>query len=74
MIIADRKPLEEILQMVESCRKILILGCKGCVTVCNVGGQKEVEILVAILKIASKKKGLDVEIDDKTLERQCDPE
>ena len=55
MIIADRKPLEEILQMVKDSNKILILGCKGCVTVCNVGGMKEVGILSSILKIARKK-------------------
>jgi ferredoxin len=74
MIIADRKPLDEILRMIESFSKILILGCKGCVTVCNVGGQKEVEILAATLKIARKKEGGDIEIDEKNLERQCDPE
>ncbi len=74
MIIADRKPLEEIMQMVKDSRKILILGCKGCVTVCNVGGSKEVGILSSILKIARKKEGRPIEIDERTIERQCDPE
>jgi len=74
MIIADRKPLEEILQMVKDSNKILILGCKGCVTVCNVGGMKEVGILSSILKIARKKEGRPLEVDEKTIERQCDPE
>ncbi len=74
MIIADRKPLEEILNMIKSSCRIMILGCKGCVTVCNAGGQKEVEILAAALKIARKKEGGDLEIEEKTLERQCDPE
>jgi ferredoxin len=74
MIIADRKPLEEIVQMVKDADKILILGCKGCVTVCNVGGEKEVGILSSILKIARMKEGRPVEVDEKTLERQCDQE
>jgi ferredoxin len=74
MIIADRKPLEEILEMVKDCRKVMLLGCKGCVTVCNVGGTKEVEILAATLKIARKKEQNELEIDEKTIERQCDPE
>ncbi len=74
MIIADRKPLGEILEMIKDCRKVLIVGCKGCVTVCNVGGMKEVGILAAALRIARKKEGNPVEIDEKTLERQCDPE
>ena len=74
MIIADRKPIDEILEMIKDYKKILILGCKGCVTVCNVGGSKEVGILASTLKIARKKEGLELEIDEKTLERQCDPE
>lgn len=74
MIVADRKSLEEILAMVEDHKKILIVGCKGCVTVCNVGGLKEVEILSSSLKIARKKAGNDLDIDTKVLERQCDNE
>lgn len=74
MIVADRKPLKELLEMVEDCEKVLILGCKGCVTVCNVGGSKEVGILASTLKIARKKEGRLLEVGEKTLERQCDPE
>lgn len=74
MIVADRKPINEILDMVKRCNKILIVGCKGCVTVCNVGGTKEVVILASILKIARKKEGRPLEVDEKTIERQCDPE
>ncbi|MFC1838585.1 methylenetetrahydrofolate reductase C-terminal domain-containing protein [Thermodesulfobacteriota bacterium] len=74
MIVADRKPITEILDMVKDYEKILLLGCKGCVTVCNVGGTKEVGILSSALKIARKKEGNQLEIDEKTLERQCDPE
>lgn len=74
MIVADRKPLEEILEMIKDCNKILILGCKGCVTVCNVGGFKEVGILAAALRIARKKERDSLQVDERTLERQCDPE
>ncbi len=74
MIVADRKSLDEILAMVENNKKILIAGCKGCVTVCNVGGLKEVEILASSMKIARKKAGNDIEIDIEVLERQCDRE
>jgi ferredoxin len=72
MIVADRKTLEEILAMVEDNNKILIVGCKGCVTVCNVGGLKEVEILTSAMKIARKKAGNPLDIDMDVLERQCD--
>ena len=74
MIVADRKPIDELLDMIKDCNKILILGCKGCVTVCNVGGSKEVGILASTIKIARKKDGRPLEVDEMTLERQCDPE
>ncbi|WP_027362351.1 methylenetetrahydrofolate reductase C-terminal domain-containing protein [Desulfospira joergensenii] len=74
MIVADRKSLDEILAMVEENHKILITGCKGCVTVCNVGGLKEVEILASSMKIARKKAGRKIDIDTLVLERQCDNE
>ncbi len=74
MIVADRKPIKELLDMIEGCNKILILGCKGCVTVCNVGGTKEVGILASTLKIARNKEGKSLEVVEETLERQCDPE
>ncbi len=74
MIVANRKPLEEILAMIKECSNILLTGCKGCVTVCNVGGKKEVEVLASTLKIALKKEKREIKIDEVTLERQCDPE
>jgi len=74
MIVAQRKPLEEILEMVKSYNKILLAGCKGCVTVCNAGGAKEVGILASTLRLARKKDDRPLEVDELTLERQCDPE
>jgi len=72
MIVADQKPLNEILKMVQKHNKIFIIGCNGCVTVCNAGGLREVEILSSSIKLARKKQGNDIEIDIKVLERQCD--
>jgi len=74
MIIANRKPIEEILEMLHDCNRLLVLGCKGCVTVCNVGGTKEVGVLASILRIARRKQGQPLDVEEKTLERQCDPE
>ncbi|MFC1883687.1 methylenetetrahydrofolate reductase C-terminal domain-containing protein [Thermodesulfobacteriota bacterium] len=74
MIVAEQKPVKEILEMVKGLKKVLVIGCKGCVTVCNVGGSKEAGILASALKIAARAKGKDIQVDEHTLERQCDPE
>lgn len=74
MIVAEQKPIQEIVEMTEPFKKVLVVGCKGCVTVCNVGGAKEVAILASALRIAAKRSGRDMVVDEHTLERQCDPE
>ena len=74
MIVAEPKPIKEILDMVRDSKRILVLGCKGCVTVCNVGGSKEAAILASTLKIAARRDKKAVEVEEHTLERQCDPE
>ncbi len=74
MVVAERKPIKEILAMMAEYKKILLVGCKGCVTVCCAGGTKEVGILASALRIAKKKEGKEFEVIERTLERQCDPE
>ncbi len=74
MIVADKKPIEEIIKEVENYSKILILGCNECVTVCEAGGKKEVGILASALRMYFLNQGKDVKIDEVTLERQCDHE
>jgi ferredoxin len=74
MIIAERKPLKELLEMISGVRKLLILGCRGCVAVCSAGGDKEVAILASALRLGRKKAGEPIEIHEDTYIRQCDPE
>ncbi|HDM09198.1 MAG: hypothetical protein DRH15_02315 [Deltaproteobacteria bacterium] len=74
MIVAEQKPIKEVWEMVKDYEKVLVIGCKGCVTVCNVGGAKEVGVLASLLRIAANKNGKTMEVGEATLERQCDPE
>lgn len=74
MIVAELKPLEEILGAVEDCKQLLLLGCRGCVTVCAAGGEKEVEVLSGLIRLARDQAGRPIAVEEATLERQCDPE
>ena len=74
MIIAERKPLEEIRNMLSGYKKILVVGCRTCVTICWAGGEKEVGILSSQLKLASSREGNELSILEATVERQCEKE
>ena len=72
MIVGDLKPVKEIEASIRGRSRVLILGCRGCVTVCNTGGEKEVAVLASQLRIASRARREHREILDATIERQCD--
>ena len=74
MITAERKPLEELIEYIKPFKRILLLGCNECVTVCAAGGRKEVGLLASGLQMAMLKNGSNIDIRQHTLERQCDPE
>ncbi len=74
MIIGDLKNMDEILASIDDAEKVLVLGCRGCVTICQVGGEKEVALLASQLRIGDKAKGKKRQIEELTIERQCDAE
>jgi len=72
VIVGDLKPIEEIEDSIGGRSRVLILGCRGCVTVCNTGGEKEVGVLASQLRIASQARRERREIREAAIERQCD--
>jgi len=74
MIVAERKPMDEILEMIEPCRRVLVLGCGACVTVCLTGGEKQAEMLASQLKLAAAQKGRKLETAFDCITRQCEKE
>lgn len=74
MIIGERKPIREILAMIENCSTIVIAGCGTCVAVCLAGGEKQVKVIAGALKLARKLKGEKLEVLEITVERQCEKE
>lgn len=74
MIVAEQKTLEEIVDEIGDAKRILVLGCNECVTVCEAGGKKEVGVLASALRMYYMNRGEERKIDENTIERQCDTE
>jgi ferredoxin len=73
MIVADRKNVREIRDMIKDHEKVLMVGCGTCVTVCLAGGEREVGILSSAVRMALKLIGRGgVRVDQCTIERQCE--
>lgn len=71
MVKGKRKPFEEIKGMLMPHRRVLNVGCGGCVSVCYAGGQKEVNTLNDQLTFSFRQDDVPFQIDGHTVERQC---
>jgi ferredoxin len=72
MIVAEQKPLAEIKTLIADAKKVLVVGCGTCVTVCFAGGAREAAITSSSLRMASKLDGGPKEVTDVTVQRQCE--
>jgi len=74
MITASPKPIKEIIELVEPYKKVLVLGCGTCVKTCFAGGEDEVAVLSSALRLAFMRISHPIEIEEMTIERQCENE
>lgn len=56
MIITQKKPVEELLAMLEGVTKVAIVGCGQCAAACQTGGEKE----IAEMKTFLEEQGMEV--------------
>ncbi len=74
MIVAEQKPLAEIKGIVAPYQRLLVLGCGTCTKTCFAGGEDEVATLASALRLAFKKDGKTIKVQELTVERQCEDE
>ncbi len=63
MIVAEKKPFDEIKEMMKSFKKVLNVGCGGCTSICMAGGQREVGLLNEELQNTLKQDGVSFQAD-----------
>jgi len=74
MIVGKQKPLDEVWEIIKGHKKVLVFGCNTCVAVCHEGGNKEAEIMASMLRMKATQEGVDIEIKNGGIERQCEHE
>lgn len=72
MIVGDLKPLEEIAASLQGYRKVVVLGCGSCVTVCLSGGEREAQELARALLRSGLFGGRLPELTSDCILRQCE--
>jgi hypothetical protein len=72
MIIAEWKPIPELVEMLRGRKRLLLIGCATCVAECAAGGEREVETLAPLLRLGMQQAGSPIQIQTKMLERQCE--
>lgn len=74
MIVGHQKPFKEIKEKLSPYSRVLIFGCGTCTKTCFAGGEDEVATLAALLRLAFRKDGEKKQIEEFTIERQCEDE
>ncbi|MBU0757453.1 MAG: methylenetetrahydrofolate reductase C-terminal domain-containing protein [Nanoarchaeota archaeon] len=74
MIVTEKKKIEDILEKIRDCKKIVIFGCGDCATLCKTGGKDEVEELKKILEDNEKQvvytSVIDISCDERIVKKE----
>jgi hypothetical protein len=70
VIIVERKKIEELKESLAGRKKVLIVGCNGCVGIHQQGGERQAEELAELFKMDKNLKGTDTTVT--SIVRQCD--
>ena len=74
MIVAEQKPVDEIIESLKGFKRVVIASCGTCVTVCMAGGEAEANLIRELLLADAKEKGNGLTATVVNLKRQCDDE
>ena len=72
MIVGSQKPFQEIVLSVAGYKKVLVMGCGTCVSVCLTGGDKEARRLASALAQEFRQQQNPPAFEVNTIERQCE--
>lgn len=72
MITLKQKELEWIIDKLSRSKRVVVLGCGTCATVCLAGGEREVEELCCSLQLALQERDADIQFEGVTCKRVCD--
>ena len=72
MIVGEHKAIEEIMEFVKDYSKVLVLGCRTCVSVSLTGGDRAARLLAEALSHAFKANDTPHVFQHASIERQCE--
>lgn len=72
MIVGNIKPIEEITASISGYKKILVVGCGSCVSVCLSGGDREAQMLSQELSRRTRREKAPPVITADNILRQCE--
>ena len=72
MIVMKQKDMTWLLERAAKYRKVIVLGCGSCATVCLAGGEREVEELCCALQLALVEREGETELAGMSAKRVCD--